>query len=66
MEDIQKTLDALLVAFHTFKAGRDIKNLTYDENQDVVCVVYENGYQILVKVKGAIGFGLLREILWHM
>ena len=29
-------------------------------------VVYENGYQVLVKVQGAIGFGLLREILWHM
>ena len=66
MEDIQKTLDALLVAFHTFKAGQDIKSLTYDENQDVVCVVYENGYQVLVKVQGEIGFGLLREILWHM
>lgn len=66
MEDIQKTLDALLVAFHTFKAGQDIKSLTYDENQDVVCAVCENGYQVLVNVQGTIGFGLLREILWHM
>lgn len=66
MEDIQKTLDALLVAFHTFKAGQDIKSLTYDENQDVVCVVYENGYQVLVRVQEIIGFALLREILWQV
>lgn len=66
MEDIQKTLDALLVAFHTFKAGQDIKSLTYDENQDVVCIVYENGYQVLVRVQEIIGFALLREILWQV
>lgn len=66
MEDIQKTLDALLVTFHTFKAGQDIKSLTYDESQDVVCIVYENGYQVLVRVQEIIGFALLREILWHV
>lgn len=66
MEDIQKTLDALLIAFHTFKAGQDIKSLTYDESQDVVCIVYENGYQVLVRVQEIIGFALLREILWQV
>lgn len=66
MEDIQKTLDALLVAFHTFKAGQDVKSLTYDESQDVVCIVYENGYQVLVRVQEIIGFALLREILWQV